>query len=340
MPSRSNMNEEGTALRGIHLSLRMKDLVGFVVRAIDLRRSTLNRADKDNTSYHAETCAVCDGTGFVIVPNLGSGDADDDDNDVFVSDSDEDGELPPLLTTTTGASAAHASSAGRTSGAGEPTSNTDRTLALGLHLAASAGLLSPPSTAVTPAAATVVPAPAVATASNTVITPASTASVSAPAAATSTTVVTPAGATVVPVPATAAPATAPVVTLTPANPTLGTNPALGNPALITPAAVTLAVVTQTQVLGLPPVSTVIPGFHSLGPNTPAPEPDDALFASPGEDRYYCVSKGIRVGVFGGWHNTSPYVTGVASASFNRHRTIQAAFAAYEDAYARGFACYV
>ncbi|KAF6741633.1 hypothetical protein DFP72DRAFT_1083418 [Ephemerocybe angulata] len=93
-----------------------------------------------------------------------------------------------------------------------------------------------------------------------------------------------------------------------------------------------------------PISTVVPGFHSLGPNSgtpvPPPEPTRAVFTGPGADRYYVITKGVRVGVFGGWQITSPYVTGVAAASYSRHRTLQAAYQAYETAYNRGSVVYV
>ncbi|KAF6742966.1 hypothetical protein DFP72DRAFT_859713 [Ephemerocybe angulata] len=95
-------------------------------------------------------------------------------------------------------------------------------------------------------------------------------------------------------------------------------------------------------------TTIIPGFHSLGPNsatpTPPPAPLSAVFAGPGEERYYAVTKGYPRGPVW-WMSkirqvTSPYVTGVASASFSRHRTLQQAFLAYESAYNMGSVTYV
>ncbi|KAF5323916.1 hypothetical protein D9611_008315 [Ephemerocybe angulata] len=116
---------------------------------------------------------------------------------------------------------------------------------------------------------------------------------------------------------------------------------------VTPAAAAAPQVTTTVAIGAPvnlapaptyPISTIIPGFDSLGPNSsnpqPAPAPMNAVFTGP-EERYYVITKGTRVGIFGGWQSTSPYVTGVASASFSRHCTLQTAFQAYETAFNRG-----
>ncbi|KAF5319835.1 hypothetical protein D9611_012822 [Ephemerocybe angulata] len=80
----------------------------------------------------------------------------------------------------------------------------------------------------------------------------------------------------------------------------------------------------------------IPGFHSLGPNVPPPAPESAVYAGNGCERYYTVTRGIRVGVFGDWMSTSPFVTGVSAASFTRHRSLIAAYEAYVTAHGRGF----
>ncbi|KAF5339871.1 hypothetical protein D9611_009057 [Ephemerocybe angulata] len=79
-----------------------------------------------------------------------------------------------------------------------------------------------------------------------------------------------------------------------------------------------------------------PGFHSLGPNVPPPAPESAVYAGNGCERYYTVTRGIRVGVFGDWMSTSPFVTGVPAASFTRHRSLIAAYEAYVTAHGRGF----
>lgn len=51
---------------------------------------------------------------------------------------------------------------------------------------------------------------------------------------------------------------------------------------------------------LPPISIPVPGFHSLGQGTAPPPVEHANFAPVGSTRWYCVTRGIRVGVFGGW----------------------------------------
>lgn len=51
---------------------------------------------------------------------------------------------------------------------------------------------------------------------------------------------------------------------------------------------------------IPPVHIPIPGFQSLGPHAAPPHVSNANFAPPGSTRWYCVTRGIRVGVFGGW----------------------------------------
>ncbi|KAF6744780.1 hypothetical protein DFP72DRAFT_857081 [Ephemerocybe angulata] len=127
-------------------------------------------------------------------------------------------------------------------------------------------------------------------------------------------------------------------------------PATVPPAIVLPSTPAIpAPVTTASAVVTGAVANFVPapaqgGFHSLGPNsatpTPPPAPLSAVFAGPGEERYYAVTKGIRVGLFGGWQVTSPYVTGVASASFIRHRTLQQAFLAYESAYNMGSVTYV
>ncbi|KAF6750499.1 hypothetical protein DFP72DRAFT_851588 [Ephemerocybe angulata] len=150
---------------------------------------------------------------------------------------------------------------------------------------------------------------------------------------------------IVPAPATAIPQLAPLGTL--AGMSLPVVPVVPSGPQITPASAAAPLVSPAAAVGIPAnvapsptytISTIIPGFESLGPNSsnpqPPPAPANAVFTGP-EERYYVITKGTRVGIFGGWQSTSPYVTGVASASFSRHRTIQTAFQAYETAYNRG-----
>ncbi|KAJ3540081.1 hypothetical protein NMY22_g4448 [Coprinellus aureogranulatus] len=109
--------------------------------------------------------------------------------------------------------------------------------------------------------------------------------------------------------------------------------------IVVPAVPPVVAVATQPIINIPPASVPIRGYNPLGPNTPAPHPTNAVYCSPGADRYYCVTRGIRVGVYSGWQNTSPYVTGVASASYSRHRSIHAAYDAYCSAYYAGFVTY-
>ncbi|KAF6741134.1 hypothetical protein DFP72DRAFT_1084875 [Ephemerocybe angulata] len=121
-------------------------------------------------------------------------------------------------------------------------------------------------------------------------------------------------------------------------------PAQGS-APANPGAPTAAMTALTATtVGPYPISSIYPRLPLLGTQQRYPYASpcslSAVFAGPGEERYYAVTKGIRVGLFGGWQVTSPYVTGVASASFSRHRTLQQAFLAYESAYNMGSVTYV
>ncbi|KAF5320439.1 hypothetical protein D9611_010733 [Ephemerocybe angulata] len=91
---------------------------------------------------------------------------------------------------------------------------------------------------------------------------------------------------------------------------------------------------------IPPATYPIPGFQSLGPNVAPPAPESAVYTGEGPDRFFTVTRGIRLGVFGGWMDTSPYVTGVPAASYSRHRTLQSAYEAYVKAHGRGIVRYV
>ncbi|KAF5326563.1 hypothetical protein D9611_000751 [Ephemerocybe angulata] len=256
------MNQASRGLRGVTLTSPMRDLLGLLIRSIDLRFGTIRDAGQREQEYHPETCGACEGTGFVMVPrSAGDGSYDGDDGALLYS-SDEDG-----------VSASSNSPAGI-------------------------------QAAATPAGASGVSAPDVSS---------------------------------------LAPALASVHLMTPP-PTLPTLPTLpiassSAPVVISPSGLAPPVVTLNQAAvqpeDVPDMSTVIPGFNSLGSNTVPPVPAQAVFTGVGEERYYVVTKGIRVGVFGGWANTSPYVTGVASASFSRHRTLQSAYTAYGYAWSRG-----
>ncbi|KAF6742584.1 hypothetical protein DFP72DRAFT_860363 [Ephemerocybe angulata] len=339
----------------------MRDLLGFLIRSIDLRTETAPTCG----GYHRrvsfldpETCAVCDGTGFIMVPcNNTEPESDENDDAVTVPDSetddddaDDDGpirggkrvlQLAPIgyrsLPAFANASAAASAAAFAAAASAAPPSSV---------ASAAPVLMTPPPTAPgAPAtiAHTVSAPDVIATASVAPTVMPATIAPSAPALVipTGTPGATALAAQAAPSPgAASATPSAPVpaaVSLAP--PVTGTAP-----TAVAPPAPAPAVVTATQVQGIPatvpPCSTVILGFHSLGPNTPPPAPTNAVFASPGEERYYIISKGIRVGVFGGWANTSPYVTGVASASFGRHRTLLSAYEAYVSAWSKGAVAYV
>ncbi|TEB25841.1 hypothetical protein FA13DRAFT_1796156 [Coprinellus micaceus] len=117
------------------------------------------------------------------------------------------------------------------------------------------------------------------------------------------------------------------------------------PITAAPAGQGLPVITPNVPGGsalapLPPASTVIAGLNPLGPNHPVPLPVDTIFAKPNQAHYYAVTKGIRVGVFTGWQNTSPYVTGVSGAVYARCANLHIAFAAYSEAFGRGAVRYI
>ncbi|KAF6758444.1 hypothetical protein DFP72DRAFT_1064586 [Ephemerocybe angulata] len=311
MAPETNMSQASGAASGVSLSLQMRDLLGSLIRTIDLRFRILQGADNAENEYHPDTCTVCDGTGFIMVPRYSpthDDDVDDDDNDaVTVPDSEDEDEFP-ASTKPDGAAAAAAFASllgvvGASSGASPSSSQLPPATSL---------LMTPPPTQ----------APVASSAGA-----ASGATPVAAVAAVPANAVAQAGGAPAPVP----------------GPTLG-GPSAPAPTVISPPApappLVINVPAVTQAHGVPPMSAIIPGFQALGPNTPPPNPANAVFAAPGEDRYYVVTKGLRVGVLGGWPNTSPYVTGVASASFSRHRSIQGAYDAYLRAWSAGSVAYV
>ncbi|KAF5328128.1 hypothetical protein D9611_015155 [Ephemerocybe angulata] len=263
MANESNTNKERSTGRGLRLSLPMRDMLTSMIRAIDLRRLMINAAAQQEYEYHPETCNVCEGAGFLMVPNAPPPSDSEDESDVEVNAEEDDD----------------------------------------VKVEDDGGIISSLVTHATSA-------PAIVTGTN---------------------------ATAVP-----APIAIPVVGAVP--------PAAQAAAPVAPNVPTSAVAALTGVvtaaagLGPYPISTVIPGFHSLGPNSATPQtppqPLNAVFTGYGEERYYAITKGVRVGIYGGWQNTSPYVTGVASASFSRHRSLEAAFQAYEVAFNRGIVAYV
>ncbi|TFK18746.1 hypothetical protein FA15DRAFT_660464 [Coprinopsis marcescibilis] len=124
-----------------------------------------------------------------------------------------------------------------------------------------------------------------------------------------------AGASAASVAASATAAATPAVVVpapTPAAPIAGPIPVAG-PTLVAPVAAIAPAAAVAPGPAAPPaapagpptvlpsaVSIPIPGFQSLGNTVTPPLPVDAVFTDSGADRFYTVTKGICVGVFGGW----------------------------------------
>ncbi|KAF5318889.1 hypothetical protein D9611_014720 [Ephemerocybe angulata] len=323
MADETIMGQASNISSGVPLTSHMRDLVGFLIHTIDLRSHMLQRAEDEGNTYHPETCTVCNGTGIIMVPPFVAPDAESGDNDdvVTVPDSeDNDDDDFPTTAAREDRGVVQLPSTGAGLVAAARLTAASAAASSSTTIASITPLMTPPPTA--PTVAHTASAPAVIVSSLAATAPA----VPAPVA-----------------PALPAANVAPAA-LAPGAVSLG--PPIPGPA---PTAITLpapapAVVNATQVQGVPtsvpPASTIIAGFHSLGPNTPPPNPTNAVFTNSGEERYYVVTKGLRVGVFGGWPNTSPYVTGVASASFSRHRTLLSAYEAYVIAWNNGSVAYV
>ncbi|KAJ3519683.1 hypothetical protein NMY22_g13091 [Coprinellus aureogranulatus] len=99
-----------------------------------------------------------------------------------------------------------------------------------------------------------------------------------------------------------------------------------------------ATASSSSPLTVPPPSTVIPGFHSLGEGHPVPEPRDAVFCTDAGKYgppFYTVTVGKRVGCFGGWDMVAPYVVKAHGVAFGKKPTLLAAYEAYTKAYERG-----
>ncbi|RXW11830.1 hypothetical protein EST38_g14027, partial [Candolleomyces aberdarensis] len=73
---------------------------------------------------------------------------------------------------------------------------------------------------------------------------------------------------------------------------------------------------------------------------PPPEPANAVFATTDEARFYSVTQGLRVGVFGAWNGMARYVVGVGSASYARFNSREAALRDYTAAYNSGSVRYL
>ncbi|KAJ3507626.1 hypothetical protein NMY22_g16875 [Coprinellus aureogranulatus] len=101
------------------------------------------------------------------------------------------------------------------------------------------------------------------------------------------------------------------------------------------AATSVAVPTSGAIV-VPPPNTVIPGFQSLGEYYPIPKPENAVFCMDADGPpFYTITRGKRVGCFGGWDMVSPYVMKAGGVAFLKKPSLVAAYEAYVKAYERG-----
>ncbi|KZS99508.1 uncharacterized protein LAESUDRAFT_718634 [Laetiporus sulphureus 93-53] len=87
-----------------------------------------------------------------------------------------------------------------------------------------------------------------------------------------------------------------------------------------------------------PISDVAGSQYVEGegrPNHNDSRDDGGSCAHQPSTRWYCISRGRAVGVFSGWPNTSPLVTGIPGAIFQRYPTFTAALMAFMEAAANG-----
>ncbi|KAJ3505552.1 hypothetical protein NMY22_g17544 [Coprinellus aureogranulatus] len=92
---------------------------------------------------------------------------------------------------------------------------------------------------------------------------------------------------------------------------------------------------------IPPPSAIIPGFDSLGPQHPPPKPEDAVFCTDTDGPpFYTVTRGKRVGCFGGWDMVSPYVVKAQGVVYGKKPSLAVAYDAYVKAYERGAVQYI
>ncbi|TEB31118.1 hypothetical protein FA13DRAFT_1709961 [Coprinellus micaceus] len=326
----SNTSQERvlSALHGLTLSRKMLDLLGALVIAIDKRHEIL--LDAEEPEHIPDTCGVCQGTGYILIPLEALNGSPDTKGKGVATKAGKAVQTAP----SSGSSSSTKDRAEMTMMLGIPTRNS-----------ASASVSAPAPTPAQPSFATadLSPAPILSVPAAPVVTgpgpapPAAPATVTPAPVATNVTTSAPLTApTIVPTHAPLAPAVSSIVHMPALSasfagahapvPTALPVPGLGSNI---PAA---AVPTAGSTLIVPPPSTVIPGLACLGPNTPVPAPEDAAFAAPGAPRYYTITKGICVGIFAGWGNALPYVTGVASASFSHHTNIYTAFEDYCKAF--------
>ncbi|KAJ3505517.1 hypothetical protein NMY22_g17559 [Coprinellus aureogranulatus] len=94
----------------------------------------------------------------------------------------------------------------------------------------------------------------------------------------------------------------------------------------TSSAVPPPATSSTGGLSLPLPSVVIPGFQSLGDDFPVPHPTEAVFCRESDGPpFYFVTRGKRVGCFGGWDMVSPYVVKAQGVAFGKKTSLIAAY---------------
>ncbi|RXW15577.1 hypothetical protein EST38_g10272 [Candolleomyces aberdarensis] len=312
----------------IPLNWSMLQILSILLEVIDQRHGMLGFPNEDGLV--TAPCPACSGLGHTLVV--------DPYSDAAISESvaDDDTALPAPDALSTTANVAPASTA--------PLVNTGSTQA-----PAPAALNPAPAAVGVNAGAIQAPAPAA-------LNPAPAAvgvnagAIQAPTPALNSATVFIAGATqaVTPAPVPVAggtqatpPALNPVIAPAP----VGVVNAGGTQAAVPAPIQALAPIqTGTAAAGIQaadpqPIAMPLPGIHSIAGTSP-PAPDQAIFTNTNAERFYVVSKGRRVGIFGGWVNTSPYVTGVGGAVYIRFSTMDAAVESYTRAFNAGLVSYL
>ncbi|RXW17411.1 hypothetical protein EST38_g8433 [Candolleomyces aberdarensis] len=82
-----------------------------------------------------------------------------------------------------------------------------------------------------------------------------------------------------------------------------------------------------------------PPLPSLVGQAP-PEPENAVFTGLDDERFYSVTRGLRVSVFGAWNIISRFVIGVGGSSYSGFNSREAALRNYTTAYNEGSVSYL
>ncbi|KAJ3509449.1 hypothetical protein NMY22_g16287 [Coprinellus aureogranulatus] len=130
-------------------------------------------------------------------------------------------------------------------------------------------------------------------------------------------------------------------------------PATSTQDTLASSAAAPAPASGSSSLVVPLPSVVIPGFQSLGEYHLVPHPSQAVFCTEADGPpFYTVTRGKRVGCFGGWYvyallsldvlpdiqirdMVSPYVVKAQGVAFGKKTSLVAAYEAYTKAYERG-----